>query len=265
MNKIKFLIKKTFLFNIYKYLRFLYRRFLMIFCNRAMILLYHRVSETENDPLLLSVNPNNFRAQMKYLKDNFNIISLSELVFKVKNKKSIKNSVVITFDDGYADNYYEALPILKELKIPATIFVTSGKINDNSPFYWDGNISAEFRGRSLTIEELKNISKEENIEIGAHTINHPHLASLKKEDQYLEIVKGKKILEGYLNKKIKNFTYPFGTVTDFNEDTIEILKNNEFECACANFNGLISRKTDLYILPRFLVRNWSVSEFKINL
>lgn len=103
--------------------------------NSAIILLYHRVLDKKIDPQLLSVSRKNFRDQVKFLAENYTVLGLSELQKCMDNKNIPKNSVVITFDDGYADNLYNAKPILKEFNTPATVFITG--IGAEKGFWWD--------------------------------------------------------------------------------------------------------------------------------
>lgn len=93
--------------------------------------MYHSVSDSfESD---LSVTVRQFEQQMVYLSENFNVISLEKAVEYIKNGDiPEKNSIVITFDDGYKDNYCNAYPILKKLKLPATIFLLVSYIGTSS-------------------------------------------------------------------------------------------------------------------------------------
>jgi peptidoglycan/xylan/chitin deacetylase (PgdA/CDA1 family) len=104
---------------------------------KAIILLYHQVINTKYDPFKLTVSPRNFLVQMRYLKKNYNIISLDKLVYYLRQGRIPSKSVVITFDDGYVDNYLYARPILEELGIPATFFIVSSYVNTNRLFWWD--------------------------------------------------------------------------------------------------------------------------------
>ncbi|MBN2570205.1 MAG: polysaccharide deacetylase family protein [Deltaproteobacteria bacterium] len=115
----------------------LFKRTYNRFLSKAVILLYHRVSDTKNDPQLLCVSPENFKDQLVFLKSNFTILSLNELVTTLDDRKIPDRSVVVTFDDGYADNLHNAKPILESTKTPATIFITSGKLGDKKGFWWD--------------------------------------------------------------------------------------------------------------------------------
>jgi peptidoglycan/xylan/chitin deacetylase (PgdA/CDA1 family) len=103
----------------------------------TIILLYHRVINLKTDPQLLAVSPEHFYEHMKCLKNNYNIISLDDLKRAMNSGKLPKKSVVITFDDGYADNIYNAKPILEEFNIPATVFITTGMTGTKKEFWWD--------------------------------------------------------------------------------------------------------------------------------
>lgn len=88
------------------------------------IICYHSISQNHNFlPKWLCINPDNFIEQLNYLKNNFNIISFSDIKF-IKEKK-IKNPLIITFDDGLKDGYEKALPILKSIGIKATFFINT--------------------------------------------------------------------------------------------------------------------------------------------
>lgn len=98
----------------------------------VLVLLYHRVATLARDPELLAVTPENFRAQLRYLKDNFPVVRFEE-----EWSGAARPAVCITFDDGYADNFREALPILEEANLPATFFVSTGTVDTPEQFWWD--------------------------------------------------------------------------------------------------------------------------------
>lgn len=100
--------------------------------NRVLCLYYHRVNDLRNDVNSLCVTPEKFRNQMIYLKNNYNIVE-----FKADWNRCRGKNICITFDDGYLDNLEIALPILEELKIPATFFISSGFFYQNREFWWD--------------------------------------------------------------------------------------------------------------------------------
>ena len=225
------------------------------------IFLYHRVADVKDDPHLLNVSVRNFRDQIAWLKKNFNIILLSKLINQIKCHTLNLGSVCITFDDGYVDNLDNALPILKQLQVPATIFITSGMIDKKTPFYWDINTYKEDQGRALSKIELRKLAKEQLIEIGSHTITHPHLRVLSVMDQEKEITESKVKLENIIKKRIIGFSYPFGTKKDYSKEIVNIVKKAGYKYACANFSHSIVESSDPYTLPRIIVRNWPIKIF----
>lgn len=107
------------------------------FHSQGLILLYHRVVTLDTDPQLLSVTPKHFAAHLEFLSERYNPISLSELRNALEVGEIPDKSVVITFDDGYADNLWNAKPLLEKYGIPATVFVTSGYVGSKREFWFD--------------------------------------------------------------------------------------------------------------------------------
>jgi peptidoglycan/xylan/chitin deacetylase (PgdA/CDA1 family) len=106
--------------------------------NPAIVLLYHRVSRHTIDPQQLSVTPDHFYDQVDFLKKNYSLLGVEEFTHYVtKGKKIPSKSVVLTFDDGYADNYWEALPILESLGAQALFYITTSNLNTCNELWWD--------------------------------------------------------------------------------------------------------------------------------
>ena len=294
---------------------------------RILTLLYHRVNTLDNDINLLAVSQEHFREQMEWLKNNYPIVRFEEDWDILE-----EDSVCITFDDGYMDNFMNALPILQELQIPAAIFVSTGTMNTNQEFWWDDlerNIYAGSINRKPVFgledeifscmwatdtcerqEELYktlhwlmynkiSVSKRENwmrqlykwngwdengreenkpcqveeclsedislITIGAHTVHHPSLAYLEVAEQEYEIIESKNTLENQFKRPVTIFSYPFGGKSDFNDETIKICKKAGFIKAAANYPGVWTNCCDPYQIPRNIVRNWEINEFKDNI
>jgi len=108
------------------------------------ILAYHRVasrdgrSSNTGDPRVISATPQEFAWQMDYLKINFTVMALEELVECAQKSRPLPpNTVVITFDDGYRDNLMTAAPILRRRALPAILFITTGMIGTRAQFWWD--------------------------------------------------------------------------------------------------------------------------------
>ncbi len=113
----------------------IYKRF---FSGGVKALAYHSISNITLRPLEIEQNPQNFEQQMVYLKKYYTILTLSEFFRYLKNgHKYPDNSVLITFNDGYRDNYINAYPVLKKLGIPAAIFLTADPLEQNTPLFYD--------------------------------------------------------------------------------------------------------------------------------
>ncbi|MBU0469569.1 MAG: polysaccharide deacetylase family protein [Candidatus Omnitrophica bacterium] len=107
---------------------------------RCAILSYHSVAPHNSENALykdMFVTPENFEAQVKYISENCNVLSLEDLNNKLSDKSLPEKSVVITFDDAYWDIYEYAYPILKKYNLPAAVFVSTLYIESGKSFYWD--------------------------------------------------------------------------------------------------------------------------------
>jgi peptidoglycan/xylan/chitin deacetylase (PgdA/CDA1 family) len=102
----------------------------------ALILLYHRVARPESDIHGLAVPPEDFRAQMTYLRDYCTPMPLDALARVAPRGTFPPRAVAVTFDDGYVDNYAAASPILSEVGVPATFFLTTERLNEADYEYW---------------------------------------------------------------------------------------------------------------------------------
>ena len=99
--------------------------------------MYHRVFEPAVDPWKLSVSPQNFAEQLAYLRQHHPVLSLQELSKHLQNHTLPRRAVVVTFDDGYCDNFQNAKPLLEKYDVPATVFVTTGHVNQAREFWSD--------------------------------------------------------------------------------------------------------------------------------
>lgn len=104
---------------------------------KAFILLYHRVAESTTDPQLLCVSPKHFAEHLDVLQRYYHSLSMRSLSRRLTSDLRLTRGIAITFDDGYADNFHNAHPLLKATGVPATVFVTAGKIDSNQEFWWD--------------------------------------------------------------------------------------------------------------------------------
>lgn len=254
------------------------------------VLFYHRIIESSRDDWNICVSIKNFEAHMKWIKENYRIVRFGDDWSNISEP-----SVVITFDDGYADNYWNALPILKKYNIPATFFISSACTHEEDVFWWDKlseiaekdkNIDLKYEhtklktmkydkrklylnamygdrvnsylfNRGLNEDELKRLADDPLVEIGAHTVTHESLKLLGESQQKDEILTSKAELEALLERKIDLFSYPYG---DYNEFTVRILKESGFLKA-ATVSGGLAGTGNPFLIPRNAVRNWDIIKF----
>ena len=247
------------------------------------VLLFHRVIGKDDDPWRLEIRPQLFEQYMSYIADHYNVARFEDDWSWVKEK-----TIVVTFDDGYWDNYRYALPILEKYHVPATIFVSTANLGTGREFWWDrlarlvseeelvtirnrlrqmspaerdaalddiekrAVISREAleTDRALNTEELKKLADSEFITIGGHTVNHNALMYQSLEEQKDEIEVSKQTIERIIGKEITTFSYPFGQRDTYSDETIEILRECGFQKAASTLPELAGSDVDPFEVPR---------------
>lgn len=216
------------------------------------ILMYHYISVPPPDAdkyrLDLSVTPANFDAQMNYLaKKGYSPVRLADLAEFLRNGKPLPlNPIVITFDDGYEDNYQNAFPILQKYKFPATFFVITQAIDDGKTGY-------------MTWDQLEEMAIE-RMEIGSHSITHPDLKDKPRAFQAGEITGSKLAIESRIGTPVKSFSYPAGK---YDTVTIDVLRSAGYLAAVTTEPQGAKQSVDKpFELQRIRVRgSFSVSDF----
>ena len=179
------------------------------------VIMYHRViNKSENEGIYGTyIYEDIFRKHLQYLKDkNYTVITfkdLDKIGWRNRFEKG-KKYIILTFDDGYKDNYDLAFPILKEFDFKATIFLM-GRSTYNE---WDVKAGGEIEFPLMSVEMIKEM-QDYGIEFGAHTFNHPKLNTLSNEEIEYQIVDVKKPLEEKIGKEIITFAYPYGILNDY--------------------------------------------------
>jgi len=215
--------------------------------NDVVILMYHSIDYNKE---FFTVTPEIFAKQMNYLKkNNFNVIKLSD----IKTNSIKPKTIILTFDDGYYDNYLNAYPILKKFNFPATFFISSNLINKT--------IKSR-KGTKLKIlgqEEIKELAESNLIEIGSHAHNHIKLSSLSDIEIEEELKTSKNKLASIINKEVISLAYPWG---DFNENIKNIAKKY-YNNICTVHKGRINYNSAKLSLQRNSIDcEVSLAEFK---
>ncbi|MBU0580505.1 MAG: polysaccharide deacetylase family protein [Candidatus Margulisbacteria bacterium] len=180
------------------------------------ILAYHRVCPEFRGAL--AVTPEQFEQHIiSFLKKGYQIKNLKdiyELYFK-QGQSIPKKTLVLTFDDGYQDNYTYAFPVIKKYKLSATIFLAVNYINQKKHFRWDledpdlANIQLDARDYPLTWPQIKEMHKY-GLEFGSHTLDHPKLTKIPIHDAWQEIYQSRQDIEKELGTKVYSFCAPHG-------------------------------------------------------
>ena len=249
---------------------------------RAVVLVYHRVAETRDDPYGQAVRPETFARHLELLAREHPVVPLRDLV----EGRYKDGAVAITFDDGYADNLHEALPIAD--KVPVTVFVTVEPVLEGGRFWWDeiagiepglrGKLHARLkglpgrerrgriaslswreeadRGRPLTLDELRDLASRPGVEIGAHTLSHPSLALLPAAEQERELAAGRTRLEEMLARPVTLLAYPFGKPGDVSEETETLARRAGYRAAFTTVPRRLDPFSPPFALPRLTVHEW---------
>jgi len=222
----------------------------------ASILLYHDVSDSD---LYLTVSPNRFREQMQFLHNSeYKVISLKMLGEILRNKREVqKNTVVLTFDDGYKSHLSSVLPILEEYNFHGTFFISTNFLGETI------NNSEGKPQVVMDSNDLKELENSKYADIEPHTLSHKELPTLEKYEKKEEIVMSKKQLEVMLNKTCGMFAYPRGL---YDKESIEIVRESGFISAVTVNNGVVQKKSNPLTLPRNTINSGTrLPEFKARL
>jgi peptidoglycan/xylan/chitin deacetylase (PgdA/CDA1 family) len=237
---------------IIKCISYLYGMIFYLNCKKGIpILMYHRV--VGDVSLDLDVDYENFLQQIKYLSENRTVISyhqaIEELLFGVEDQTE---KLAITFDDAFEDFYTHAWPALKALKLPVTLFVPTGYIDNPecSPVIGSPDIEIE-KIRPMTWDQLREISDDPLITIGLHT--HSHFNIIEQTDEQIEYDLSKSIsrFQNEMGYKPDDFAYPKGL---WDKKAQKVVK--KYFKTAAIVGGTIAKikNTQVYAIPRLPIR-----------
>lgn len=198
------------------------------------VLNYHQINDTEQNPL--TVNTEQFEEQMKYLADNgYHTITPTEMVDAwEKGTQLPAKPVILTFDDGYLDNYLYAFPILEKYRLKATIFLISDYVN-TYPNY-------------LTWANVYEMQESGLINFESHTLNHVELTETGSEKDTIHQLQGsRKALEYHLKKPVRFIAYPCGS---YNDEVERLTKDAGYLGAFTVDYGLASPEEQRFVLDR---------------
>lgn len=202
------------------------------------ILMYHSITSEENSSL--HVTPDNFTRQMDFLdKKGYSVISLDEFTKGVgSGRKFPGNTVVITFDDGYEDNYLYAFPVLSKYDMPATIFLITGYVGKEKGYLnWD----------------QVRLMMRNGIDFGGHTRSNVYLPSVEDSADLVEEIAGcRRDIEKNTGQEANYFCYPIG---GFDQKAKKAVIQSGYKGACSTNRGSDRMNRDVYELNRVKITN----------
>ena len=193
--------------------------------------MYHRFDENKYPSTNIKVDV--FKKHLEIIEDSkIKFINPKDFENELKNLK-LQRKILLTIDDGFLSFYENAWPILKEKKIPFILFVSTREVGAFNYMSWD---------------QIREISKENFVEIGNHSHTHEYLADEKNDIIKKDIEKSIDIFKKELGKNSDFFSYPFG---EYSNDFKKIIKNFGFKYAFGQHSGVMDETKDFYEFPRY--------------
>ena len=221
--------------------------------SRVVVLCYHSVHPSKP---FASANPELFEAHLRWVKQHCDIIRFAQARETVRCGDRQKPAVAITFDDGYADNYEHAFPLLAKYGISAIFFLTAGLLEK------DAEVLHRFeRIRRAPREDVRPLEwaqvremRSAGMDVGTHTYSHPNLARLDPAAAARELAWSKQITEQQLGEPVRWMAYPFGKPRlHFTPETQRLAAAAEYESAAAVLFRALRASDSQFATPRFFV------------
>jgi peptidoglycan/xylan/chitin deacetylase (PgdA/CDA1 family) len=217
--------------------------------SRVPILMYHEISESPETTSHLSVSPAAFAEQLSYLHNaGFKTITAGALsAMLVGDYRDLPTrTVVLTFDDGYQDFYTRAMPLLDQHGFTATVFVTTGWVQDAGT-----HLTRKRPGRMLSWSQVIDATLA-GIEVGAHSHQHPQLDQLPAKLLQKELYCSKELLEDKLGISVPGLAYPYGYS---NAMVRQVAREADYRYGCTVRNMLVGPTSDPFALSRLTIRH----------
>jgi peptidoglycan/xylan/chitin deacetylase (PgdA/CDA1 family) len=194
-------------------------------------LMYHRFEENKYPSTNIKIN--DFKKHLEIIqKNNIRFINPKNFEKQLEENKK-QRKVLLTIDDGFLSFYENAWPLLKDQKIPFILFINTREVGTFNYMSW---------------KEIKEVSKEDFVEIGNHSHSHEYLIDENNSVIQADIIKSVDIFEEKLGKNSSFFSYPFG---EYSLNFKNIIKSLGFKYAFGQHSGVIDVTKDFYELPRF--------------
>jgi peptidoglycan/xylan/chitin deacetylase (PgdA/CDA1 family) len=213
----------------------------------AAVLCFHRVNpDLPEDGVTIA--PDRFRGILSMLRDRYVVLGIDGFVDQLRDGRPFTGrEVVLTFDDGYLDNFVHAAPLLEEFGLPATFFVVAGHVGTERTFWWDREKGVD--SRMMSWDQVRQLAGSGHT-IGAHTWSHPDLGTEPVSSAPRELGEARGKIEDEVGRPVRHFAFPYGGRANFTPEWSQAVRRHGFESCFAAFNGLATRHSDPYLIER---------------
>lgn len=235
-------------------------RFQAAISSQMTIIAFHRVNDDLPDEKALTCDSRTFREFCEFFRDHYQVVRLSEQIQSCREGKPLLGTLSITFDDGYRDNHDVAAPILAELGLPATFFVTTGFIASQAVPFWDEPLPR--KPGWMNWDQVRNLTAG-GFEVGCHTHTHLDMGKRPAEEVQAELRQSREILEAQTGKRIGLFAYPFGGRGNINATSLQLVRDEGFDCCVSCCGGINQGRPDVYTLNRLPISGWFLDPYQM--
>jgi len=198
------------------------------------ILFYHRIADKH--PNTWTMSSKNFAAQLDWLQQHYDIVSLAEAQRRIQAPFCDRPTVALTFDDGYRENAEFAIPELARRNLTATYFVSTEFVRTGLPFPHDAQAGIPLAPN--TVDELRSFI-DQGIEIGAHTRHHPDMGQIKGDEAIRNEIAGSiDDLQRWLKIDVRYFAFPFGLPQNVTQAAVDIINELGLAGFCTAYGAL---------------------------
>jgi peptidoglycan/xylan/chitin deacetylase (PgdA/CDA1 family) len=227
----------------------IYRRHIR---SKMTIVAFHRISDEMHEDSL-TCGTQKFEAFCRFFCKNFRVLPLSEQLAGCRAGADLGGTLSLTFDDGYLDNFAVAAPILKNLGLPATFFVTTGFIGSRTIPAWDQHLNRHPGWMSW--DQVRRLAAM-GFEIGNHTDTHLDMGTADPATVRADLLTAQRKLSDALGVAPQLFAYPFGGREHIAPGTLQVVREAGFSCCVSCCGGLNPVTPDPFALRRVPIAEW---------
>ncbi len=228
------------------------------------VLMYHHVNPHKGDTV--TVTPDVFEGQMRHLRESgYRALTIDELVSYIAGETVLKQrAVVVTFDDGWLDNFIYAFPVMKRYNINACIFIVTDWVNNSAtdaspsvtvPAHKESK-SLIRKGRAgeviLGWDHIIAMQESGLMEFYAHTRSHARCTTLSAQELLSEVGESKRAIENHLSKPCPYMCWPYG---EYNDAALKAAREVGYKALFTTVHGVVNPGSDPFAIKRIVIKD----------